>query len=800
VAIEHAYRTREQSPETWVFWAHASNAARLEESFRDIADFVKIVGRRQPQANIFKLVHDWLHEDKRKWLLILDNVDDASFLLNARAANLKTTAKSLREFLPHCERGSILVTTRNKEAALQLVEQRDIIALDPMDEAQSLALLARKLGAQTDKSDGADLTELTKLAAALEYMPLAIAQAAAYISQRAPLCSVAQYLDQFRKSERKRTSLLNRDGGQLRRDREAKNSIITAWQISFEHIQQVRPSAADVLSLMSFFDRQGIPRSVLQIQAKHRKNEDDKAHNSNGDEFIESHFETKDGDSENNDLQVHSDTDLFTDESFEDDSSEDDSAEDDSAEDDSAEDDSAEDDSSEDDSSEANSAEGGDSEDDAFRDDITVLRNFCLVSVNTDGLSFAMHALVQLSVRAWLVANGDLERFKERFINKLSAAFPTGEYENWAACQALFAHAKAAASYKPEEASMLVEWARLLYHAAWYALRKGSAGDVEALAVQSLKARKKILGREHEDTMWSMAMVAHACFLQGQWDAAEELQIEVLEASKKKLGADHLDTLTSMANLASTYRNQGKWDEAEELDMRVVKTRKRKLETDHPDALTSMANLASTHWHQGRWDKAEQLGVQVVEARRQTLRENHPDTLTSMANLASTYRKQGRLDEAEALIVQVAERSKTTLGADHPDTLTSTAHLALTCMKQGRWDEAEGLFMQVMETRKEKLGADHPQTLITMYNLARTRKYLERSAEAISLLQECVHLSQSLPPWHPELLLYLKTLDEWEAEEAERAGEAEEFDAEVAIAQVACGAKEVLLTQGHKHE
>jgi hypothetical protein len=48
-----------------VFWVHASNAARFEQSYRDIADRVKIAGRRDPQANIFKQVHDWLRDCKQ---------------------------------------------------------------------------------------------------------------------------------------------------------------------------------------------------------------------------------------------------------------------------------------------------------------------------------------------------------------------------------------------------------------------------------------------------------------------------------------------------------------------------------------------------------------------------------------------------------------------------------------------------------------------------------------------------------------------------------------------------------------
>ena len=65
-----------------------------------------------------------------------------------------------------------------------MVEQSDIIAVEPMDEAHALALFEKKLGKQGESQDVAEL------AATLEFMPLAIVQAAAYISQRAPRSSV----------------------------------------------------------------------------------------------------------------------------------------------------------------------------------------------------------------------------------------------------------------------------------------------------------------------------------------------------------------------------------------------------------------------------------------------------------------------------------------------------------------------------------------------------------------------------------------------------------------------------------
>ncbi|KAF1935592.1 hypothetical protein EJ02DRAFT_471078 [Clathrospora elynae] len=420
LAIEHAHRTHKQSPETWVFWVHASNAARFEQSYRDIDDRVKIFGRRDPQANIFELVHNWLCDSRQRWLLVLDNVDDARFLLSdqpdghnqGQTTNAHVIWKPLREYLPHCKRGSILVTTRNKEAALKLVEQRDIVSVEPMDKAEGIALFEKKLRVQEDNESVAEL------AAALEYMPLAIVQAAAYILQRAPRCSVVKYLDEYRKSERKQTSLLDRDEGHLRRDREAKNSILVTWQISFEYIQQTRSSAADLLSLMSFFDRQGIPEDLLRPRTERQ-----------GAQTIQTEK-----------LGNHGDSD------------------------------------SEDDISQSSAG------DNKFEDNIVALRNFCFISVDTSGTSFEMHALVQLATRMWLEANSKLEQWKEQFVSNLCAAFPTGEYENWVTCCALFAHARSAVGQPPEHESSLAEWATLLYRAACYKVNESTEEGARARA------------------------------------------------------------------------------------------------------------------------------------------------------------------------------------------------------------------------------------------------------------------------------------------------------------------------------
>jgi hypothetical protein len=196
--------------------------------------------------------------------MIVDNADDLDvfFHLNgsqtSRDQNTVQVARSLSDFLPQSPNGSILVTSRSRNLAYRLVgTDLDIIKVKPMDQEHALALLHKKLPESLNTTDSAELVQ------ALDYMPLAITQAAAYICQRAPRITVSEYLHNLRGNDKDRANLLKKDVGDTRRDGRSSNSIISTWQISFEYIRKEWSSAARLLSLMSLFDRQGIPESLL---------------------------------------------------------------------------------------------------------------------------------------------------------------------------------------------------------------------------------------------------------------------------------------------------------------------------------------------------------------------------------------------------------------------------------------------------------------------------------------------------------------------------------------------------------
>jgi hypothetical protein len=52
LALQYAHSIRDASPQTFVFWVHASTRARFEEAYRDLAERLQLPGRSDPKANV----------------------------------------------------------------------------------------------------------------------------------------------------------------------------------------------------------------------------------------------------------------------------------------------------------------------------------------------------------------------------------------------------------------------------------------------------------------------------------------------------------------------------------------------------------------------------------------------------------------------------------------------------------------------------------------------------------------------------------------------------------------------------
>jgi tetratricopeptide (TPR) repeat protein len=705
IAIKYCYRFKQDHPQSSVLWVHASTVPRIDQAYKEIAAKARLPSWDDPKRNKFALVAEWLSQDETgEWLMVLDNADNHDVFFNTKhdLLSLEVEGRTIADYIPQCAQGRVLITSRDRRVGESLANRFRAISV-PCLTVQEARDLFRSL---VDQDDVGSETDVGELLDTLECLPLAITQAAAFITENS--ITSTEYLAALRAGDADIKELLSEELVDQRRDSETQNSVIRTWKLSFDHIQKSRPRAAEILSLMSVLDRQGISQGLLR------------RHDETSIEFTMaigtlqafSLITTEKGAGH---FEVHRLVQLATQQWL-----------------------------------------ILQSEIQRWREEalrvisevypVGAFKNWAICN----SLTAHMQAVVEYAF--------DSERcqlYSATLLNSASLYDVTqGQYD-----VALDKCTKALTIRETllgaEHPSTLTSKANL---ASTYR-NQGRWKEAEELEVQVMETSSRVLGAEHPSTLTRIANLASTFWNQGRWKETEVLQVQVMETRKRVLGTEHPDTLTSIANLALTFWNQGRWKEAEVLQVQVMETSSRVLGTEHPDTLISRANLASTFWNQGRWKEAEVLQVQAIETSSRVLGAEHPSTLTSMANLASTFWNQGRWKEAEVLEVQIMETRKRVSGAEHPHTLTSIANLALTFSNQGRWKEAEVLQVQVMETSLRVLGAEHPHTLTSIANLALTFSNQGRWKEAEVLQLQIMETSSRVSGTeHPDTLTNIANL------------------------------------------
>ena len=227
----------------------ALSAESFEQAYREIATRCSVP--ENPKEDLKKSVQRYLSSSSAgEWLLVVDNVDEQEILFGTQKGRGGMIA-----YFPESEHGLTLFTTRYRKIAVSLADT-DVVEVQEMDDQEAETFFKKSL-IQELRCNEVIVAELLK---ELTYLPLAIAQAAAYINSTN--VSVQVYLSLLQNTEQNTVSLLSREFHDNTRHKES-NAIATTWLVSFNQIRRSDPDAADVLCYISCIEGRAIPLSIL---------------------------------------------------------------------------------------------------------------------------------------------------------------------------------------------------------------------------------------------------------------------------------------------------------------------------------------------------------------------------------------------------------------------------------------------------------------------------------------------------------------------------------------------------------
>ncbi|KAJ7240152.1 P-loop containing nucleoside triphosphate hydrolase protein [Mycena haematopus] len=516
----------------------ASTTETIETGLQNIA-------AAKESGNSWQEALDWLCNNQDNWLLFFDNADDPAI--------------NLHQFLPKCNHGNIIITSRNPN--LRVYGEHSQVS--DMEELDAVALLLKSANQE-----------------ALWYLPLAIVQAGAFISESG---SLNTYLDLFIKNH---TELLKTRPTQTHDD--YTWAVYTTWETSFRKLSH---QAAMFLQLCSFLHRDDIFEEIFsravnyiffsQGSSQSRSSSENKAR-----EFL-SHFLGPTGEWDSlqylkliNEIKAYSliNCDIYN-KSF----------------------------------------------------SIHPLVHSWSQTTLADQQSYysCIGDIVGMSIGA--IPQGlEGQGASFRLVSHLTINFSILGYAH--VYRDVGRHTNAAEL----EIIMIEKWRKLLgddhlntlaamtslaltYHNLGW-LEESEDLYVVVLEKQMklvvLEKQRKLLGDDHLDTLASMHSLAITYGHLGRWGEAKKLQVVVLEKRRKLLGNDDLGTLVAMNNLAITYDKLGQFEEAKKLKVVVLENDRQLFGDNNLVTLAAMDSLALTYHKLNQFGQAETLYVVVLEKRR----------------------------------------------------------------------------------------------------------------------------------------------------------------------------------------
>ncbi|MFI1015935.1 FxSxx-COOH system tetratricopeptide repeat protein [Streptomyces sp. NPDC020965] len=266
----------------------------------------------------------------------------------------------------------------------------------------------------------------------------------------------------------------------------------------------------------------------------------------------------------------------------------------------------------------------------------------------------------------------------------------------------------------------------------------------------------EVYGDDHPRTLTSANNLAVSLRASGDYYAARDLDRATLETREEILFPDHPLTIESAVNLGRDLRDCGDFTASVNLLKRAHDRCLRNVELTEgaPTVLNTVKGLAGSLRAAGRRGEAEQFTRHVLQHMPSGETGESPERLLMEMNLAGDLMALGRAAEALDLVRDVLAGLRRALGAHHPSTVACAANHAVHLLRSGDAAEAETMLERSVSDFTGLLGDHHPHVLVCRLNLANARAARGRFEQARGAYEAIFdRLREVLRSSHPTTLV-----------------------------------------------
>lgn len=271
--------------------------------------------------------------------------------------------------------------------------------------------------------------------------------------------------------------------------------------------------------------------------------------------------------------------------------------------------------------------------------------------------------------------------------------------------------------------------------AHWTTITENTVAAIGALT-EVLDLQRRTFGLDDPDSLLTRYRLV--CWQHGSAPRSAERRIvvnQLLDDQVRVLGQDHPMTLKTVSKQITLTQWDGDIAATRQALEKLVSRTTHALGPGHRQTFGARSQLASWLGSVGKFDAATQELQQLLCDQVSVLGAHHSDTLATRGNLALWRGRGGEVDwaldtEHELMLLRLRLN-----GPDHDDTLTSRNNYAHWLGQHGEPAEAVRVLRQLLVHRTSIQGANHPHIFGNRYNIAHWIGEAGDPAQAASLLE-----------------------------------------------------------------
>ena len=673
LAIEYAHRHRDDYEVIW--WVRAEEPAQLADDFGALAKALDLPEKdATDQSAIRDAVCRWL-ESNGGWLLVFDNVPHP---------------KSLDGYRPGGGKGHLIITSRDPNWAG--VARPLLVEVWPPEE--SLEFLDKRLGRKDDAA--------RDLAEELGHLPLALAQAAAYITNSGT--SLENYLTLYRQRREELWKDEKPPG-------EYPETVGTTWSMAFEAAAKKEPAAADLLNLLAFLAPDDIPRDLFAKGAEHLP---DSLSEAVKDEIVLNraiaalrHYSliTAEGDA----LSLHRLVQAVTRDRL------------------------------------------SDEERGKWAGAAVRLLNAAFPFKDEDPATWPESGRL---LPHGLTATGHGEKLGAQLATVAKLYDHAGSYlEIRAEFDAAKAASERAVAIGEETHGRDDPTVAPYVNNLGYVLRR--LGDLEGAKKhfeRALTIDEKVHGPDHPNVAIRVNNLGLVLKDMGDLEAAKRHYVRALAIFEKAYGEEHPRVAAAANNLGDVLREMGDLKGAKEHFERALTIDEKVHGPDHPDVAVDVSNLGSVLREMGDPQGAKEHYQRALTIDEKVYGPDHPDVATDVNNLGRALQDMGDLEGAKEHYERALAIDEKVYGPDHPEVARDVNNLGDVLYDMADLTGAKEHLERALAIDEKVYGRDHPDVAADVNNLGNVLREMGDLEGAKKRFERALAIDEkAYGPDHPEV-------------------------------------------------